>query len=155
VVIDHYTVTHVYYIPLGSGRFVQSMRQCQNCSSELSCRIEDYVDILETDVASSLSTDQILRNTNPRLAETVEAKEQSRNAILQAWDRADPGGEADSQWSLASLRFDEMGDFDQETSRLRRRLEEWSRLSGEERNVLLKEIDSLEAECVLERQPSS
>jgi len=70
-VIEHYQVGHFYYIPLGRGSLQATSIRCVNCASEFSFEPREYSRILSESEARSCSTDELVRRTNPRLAQSV------------------------------------------------------------------------------------
>ena len=47
-VTNYFQVGHIYYIPLGRGSLVATVRECWECRSQYHCEEEDYVEFLES-----------------------------------------------------------------------------------------------------------
>jgi hypothetical protein len=68
LVTDHYQVTHLYFIPLGSGTYQGSSQECQHCRLRVLCRPSIYDRILSPKEVDGLSEEQFIVATNPGLA---------------------------------------------------------------------------------------
>src|SRR5216683_6973038 len=71
--IQYYKVQHVYFIPLGSGSLINSELKCTDCARRSSTSFEDYLGIVSSKRAPSLSLGEVVDETNPRLGKLVAA----------------------------------------------------------------------------------
>lgn len=78
VVFDHFSVSHVYEIPLGRARFVGSTRYCTKCGGQLELDEAEYSDVLSFGEVSTLCIADGARRTNPRLAALLDMVDRLR-----------------------------------------------------------------------------
>jgi hypothetical protein len=71
-VTNYFHVGHIYYISLGKGRHVGTVRCCWECGWEGMCEEENYHDFLPIKEAEDLSDEELIRLTNPLLTEQLE-----------------------------------------------------------------------------------
>ena len=66
-----YTVGHVYYIPLGKGKYIGTSRKCMQCGTVLACDPGAYARTMTVEEASAAGLEQVMRLTNPGLDERL------------------------------------------------------------------------------------
>src|SRR5438105_11676892 len=71
---DYYKVPHLYYISLGKGTFVGTIRTCWDCGGQFYCELESYDGFLNDSEGETLSMADILRRTNSRLVKVLESQ---------------------------------------------------------------------------------
>jgi hypothetical protein len=73
-VIDHYEVSHLYYISLGRGTLIATTRTCRHCGAQYHCDRAAYNEILPIEAANALPIEKVLIRTNSRLADLRTAR---------------------------------------------------------------------------------
>jgi predicted Fe-S protein YdhL (DUF1289 family) len=71
-VVDHFRVSHIYYIPLGRGQHVDRTRQCGGCRRHLTFDEQRYAQPVAVAQAGTMGADQMLHYTNPALQHRLE-----------------------------------------------------------------------------------
>ncbi len=83
LVTDHSKINHVFFIPTSEKQRVSSSRRCQTCGSEDDCGSlltaltgngTAYKCFLAAPSATAMPLDELLRQTNPRLARIEESR---------------------------------------------------------------------------------
>jgi hypothetical protein len=67
VIVDYFSVPHVYFIGLGRGSYVGSTRACFGCHTEITHEPYRYADVLPLGALEEVSLDVGLERTNPTL----------------------------------------------------------------------------------------
>jgi hypothetical protein len=139
-----YRVSHVYFIPLGSGKLHSTVAECTECGHKVPFRNEKYSRLVPENEADSLTVDEVLKKTNPPLARsTAELQQLEREAI-----GARPGASAGPD-PRVKLAFSKLAEIETESAKvidLQARLAQWSALRLRDQEVLLSDIDALFAE---------
>lgn len=68
VVVAHYEVGHVYFIPLGEGTHLQTSLHCPACGSQFFFKRSRYAEILPLQYGRTCPMDELIARTNPELA---------------------------------------------------------------------------------------
>ncbi len=76
-IVDHFRVSHLYYVPLGRGRHVQRSRQCGGCRQHFGFDPQRYAQPVSMPLAARMAADEMLYHTNPRLWARLEGLERS------------------------------------------------------------------------------
>lgn len=71
---DYLDVPHLYFIPLGRWRKVETFRQCWECGARYYCSERQYDCLLTVHEAEDLSLSEMIRETNPDLEDFVNAR---------------------------------------------------------------------------------
>jgi hypothetical protein len=136
-----YQVSHVYLIPLGSGKLRATVAECTECGHKAPFRDDKYPRLVPEEEADSLTITEVLRQTNPRLAKAKDEREQlERQATANR--RATPG----TPDPRVKLAFTKLAEIDNENSKaidLQARLAQWSALRPRDQDALLSDIDAL------------
>ena|SRR5581483_9247099 len=72
-VYQYYRVGHVYYIALGRGTLLATVRQCWKCCSDFGCDDERYDTFVPEKQAIPMSMTELLEETNPELKKRLDA----------------------------------------------------------------------------------
>lgn len=152
-----YSVSHVYYIPLGKGTFVGTVRQCHQCGSEDNCDARLYVNPLSTDAMVGRTLDAILQITNPQLDATLKKQQDFQNELARRTPN-NPSNIADFDLGIANIEqkttgvdprmlnaLNVLGTFDmrrREVAEYMEQVRKWDYLTASERETLLTEINS-------------
>jgi hypothetical protein len=144
--VQYYKVQHVYFIPMGSGSLINSELKCTKCGTLSSTSFEDYLGVVPSKRAPSLSLGEVVDETNPRLAKLVATLAQ-----FEKENGANPSQVSPSQTRIqdACKKLWELGPHHPALNILLPRLNRWSRLSGVNRDRLWREIDALHEESAL------
>jgi len=73
-VTNYFRVGHIYYISLGRGSLVATLRQCWECGAHYRCTEEDYERFLPEETVEQMSLNELLRQTNPPLKKHLDAR---------------------------------------------------------------------------------
>ena len=156
--LTHYfTVSHVYYIPLGKGQYAGTTRQCTQCGTSSACAATAYSRPLTHQAALGLGIDQVLEATNPpllaqvhkqcaleyQIAQRITTAQQPGNGFAPA---ALPARQADQRLLAALQTLGAMDARHQNVSQFLDRLQKWDYLTASEGEVLLHEINAFVTE---------
>jgi hypothetical protein len=136
-VVDHYKVSHIYYIPLGGGKLLGTTKTCEACGADVPWNPGEHPTIVREATASP---EQLLRATNPVLAEiiAVERRVEERRRTGEGSD--DP----DVRWASlrdgAALDIGKLRQAGYDAGDLGKRLERWRDLPDDERQRLLADV---------------
>jgi hypothetical protein len=75
-VTKHFRVSHVYFIPLGRGTLVATVKQCWECSTQYHCEEETYDDFLPEKEVEEMPMSKLIRQTNTALKEWLDSRRQ-------------------------------------------------------------------------------
>lgn len=139
-VLDHRRTMHLYFIPLGKGRYHGSTRRCVECGHYFEFDPERYAEVLSHPEAERLGLEQALRRTTPALAERFEAIDAVERVAQGSAYRGgvDEPKEGRLREAASMLRQLELRGID--SSRFCRRFARWERLGESERESLLAEL---------------
>jgi membrane protein implicated in regulation of membrane protease activity len=140
-ITQHYRTQHVYFIPLGSGALTATVRTCGNCGAATTCSMSAYPRLLPEKETSSWPIDEIVRQSNPRLAEAMAFRAQLEQDVLDADRRS--FGRLDPRVKLAFAKIAELDCSEPQVIELQTRLAQWEQLDQEPRAWLLRRIDEL------------
>ena len=139
-VIDHRRTLHLYFVPLGKGRYQGTTRRCVECGHYFEFDPDRYAEVLPHREADTLELEQLLRRTTPDVAERFEAIDAIERVAHKSAYRggSDEPSEGRLQEAAAELRQLEIQGID--SSRFCRRFAQWERLGESERQNLLAEL---------------
>lgn len=136
--VDHRQAFHLYFVPLGKGRYVYSTQRCLECGADFPER-GDFITLLDKNEMLDLDVDTGLRRTQPDLAKRFdEIRDLEKNGKLAYRSTNDTKSE-----DLVSHAAKELGVLERrgiDTERFLRRFREFSRLSASERELLCAEL---------------
>lgn len=140
--LDHRQSWHLYFIPLGKGRFLYSTQRCFTCGSDFALQHDDYVTTLPAIAMEDLDVEEGLRRTQPDLAKRFDEIEELATSAKRAYRDANDANDASGEDLLAKaaehLRVLERRGVDSEKFLVRFR--GFIRLSASERELLLAEL---------------
>lgn len=137
--LDHHRAWHLYFVPLGRGRFLYTSQRCSHCGADFPIEHDDFVSVVSDRDRRALDVMQGLRRTNPPLAKRFDEIESlKRDAGPPYRDSNDESGGALLGESLERLIVLERRGVD--SARFLPRFREWSRLSAGERELLATEL---------------
>jgi hypothetical protein len=139
-VLDHRRTLHLYFIPLGKGRYQGSTRRCVECGQYFDFDPQRYSEVLPAEEAEQLDVEQGLRRTTPWLAERFEAIDAIEHIARGPAYRgaADEPRERRLEEAADGLRELELRGVD--STRFCRRFAQWERFGESERQSLLAEL---------------
>ncbi len=148
-----FKVDHVYYIPLGKGKYVGTNRQCTQCGTTVSCTMTAYTRALSHQEAYGQGIEQILAATNPALSAQVQRQRALEYQVAQrmAQSALPAAGapysaplmrQADPRMLNALQTLGTLDARNKDVSQLLDRLQKWDYLTASECEVLLHEIDA-------------
>lgn len=148
---DHYSVGHIYYIPLGGGTYTTSERLCMTCTARVGCDRNAYTRTLSNQEATGMTLDDMIQTTNPSLAENIKKQRDFHQQIATRITTAQQSAPsesgapvvsvADTQMVAALNQLNKLDSRGQETSDFINQLRSWDHLTPSEREVLLYEIN--------------
>jgi len=145
--LDHRQSWHVYFIPLGRGRFLYSSQRCFTCGADFPLQHDDYVTSLPESAVDELDIEIGLRRTQPALAKRFDEIDEIEEAARSAYrDTLDPSGEDSLARAVNHLRTLERRGVD--SARFLTRYREFARLSPAERELLCAELEGFHAAVV-------
>ncbi len=105
LLLDHRRMWHLYFIPLGRGRFVYASQRCTACDSDIPFDESKFVTSLPESAMNELTIDEGLRRTQPELARRFDAIDEIETAGRRAYrDTNDDSGQRLLQASAERLR---------------------------------------------------
>lgn len=135
-VIDHFRVSHLYFVPLGRGRYQFSTRACRTCGTVVGFDAERYAEVVPAEEANGLVLEELLRRTQPGLAARLDAIDALKGEVQGAAD--DEPSSALFSEAGKRLRWLERRGVD--TTRWVERLRQWPRLGLDARRMLVGEL---------------
>jgi hypothetical protein len=168
-ITNHYSVSHVYYIPLGSGQLINSSMTCASCGTKLLANPSQYATTIGINSPSQIPLEELLQRTNPRLAQATAQRAQLE-AIAGGtlapgaappplpWDRGRPPefspteavntsaneaqARAAAQMKLAMTKLDDCHDGETKAV-LMTRLGQWPSLDAAQQSEVLSAVEEL------------
>jgi hypothetical protein len=153
-VTDHYEVSHVYFIPLGSGNRVAATRSCRRCGTIFDCEIDGYDGFLSDKSLANMTVNEVIAQTNAPLAKARYARkkleEMSHEAPSSTSEqvtlpgtpvRAAPPAALNEDFRKALARLEKYETSGRKVRRLMRRMEYWRSLDYAGRETLLREME--------------
>src|SRR5215217_5759646 len=67
MVTQYFSVPHIYFIPLGRGNFMGTVRECFRCGTAYECEAGDYRSFVDEGAVRALGMRRLLEETNRRL----------------------------------------------------------------------------------------
>lgn len=136
--VDHRQAFHLYFVPLGKGRYLYSTQRCLKCGADFPER-EDFVTALDETEMQDLDVDEGLRRTQPELAKRFdEIRELAKTGKLAY--RATHDAQSEDLIVGATERLTALERRGVDTERFLRRFRDFSRLSASERELLCAEL---------------
>jgi hypothetical protein len=137
--VDHHRAWHLYFVPLGRGRFLYTSVRCNQCGAKFPLEGEGFARVIRESERGDFDVMAGLRHTNPELARRfTEIEELARSAKPPYRDPTDEGSAALLAESVERLLALERRGGD--TARYLGRFASWSRLSVGERELLAAEL---------------
>jgi hypothetical protein len=137
--LDHRQTWHLYFVPLGKGRFLYSTQRCSKCGSDFPLQHDEYVTTLPESARHELDVEEGLRRTQPELAKRFDEIDELAARARRAYrDANDASGEELLGQAAERLRVLERRGVDSE--RFLARLRGFTRLSASERELLFAEL---------------
>ncbi len=164
MVVDHYRVDHIYFIPLGKGNWIATARECFRCGGEFHCNVRDYERMVDESTARYLGVERLLRLTNPELHEYLDddrqdedipedSPRQVRDTSLGPEPAPPPSkipdlprrpalDNTDSERQATAIRqLAPFADFDRQAVVLTRELREFPKMPPAERDILFDRVE--------------
>lgn len=136
-----YRKSHVYFIPLGSGKLLGTVVICTNCGGKTASEGSAFTRLVTEEQAKTMLLSEVLERTNPRLGESVAYRSRlEREARDQ---RSTVPGAPDPRLALAFARLAELSAAGSPCSELQARLSFSGTLSSTARDHLLREVDTV------------
>ena len=84
-VVEHHTTEHVFFIPTGDKKVHTLSKRCLSCGAESACgsvgvfstALGGYSRVLLAEAADKLTLEELLRETNPYMAQVEEARREA------------------------------------------------------------------------------
>jgi hypothetical protein len=134
--IEDLDIEHFYFMPAGKATQMRMYRKCLECQSETPCQRGEYSEVLALQEAAPLVLGQLLRRSNPGLADLID-EERRLTGLLQQTLNADP----DLERQLALVRVRRCKGATTELIQFAKSLEDWQQLTPEARGALLARIN--------------
>jgi hypothetical protein len=136
--VDHRQAFHLYFVPLGKGRYLGSTQRCLECGANFPER-EDFVTSLDENEMSEIDVETGLRRTQPELAKRFdEIRDLEKNGKLAY--RATNDAQSEDLVSRAAKELSVLERRGIDTERFLRRFRDFPRLSASERELLCAEL---------------
>lgn len=140
-VVDTFRVSHLYFVPLGHGRYQFSVVLCRRCRETIEFDDERYGQVVRSKVAQNLDFEELLRRSRPTLSARLDAidglcKPPVERPAYRA--QVDEASVALLSEARDGLRWLEWRGID--TTRWIERLRDWPRIGLNERETLLGEL---------------
>jgi hypothetical protein len=89
-VTNYFRVGHIYYISLGRGSLVATVRECSECGAQYRCEEDDYDQFFPEETVEQMSMSKLVRLSNRYLERRLQAQRRTRpnpgNSSAEVWD---------------------------------------------------------------------
>jgi hypothetical protein len=136
--VDHRQAFHLYFVPLGRGRYLYSTQRCMKCDANFPER-DDFVTALDLHAMQELDVDEGLRRTQPELAKRFDEIADLAKEGKLAY-RATHDANAEDLVARASAQLAALERRGVDTERFLGRFRDFRRLSATEREILCAEL---------------
>jgi hypothetical protein len=136
---------HAYFIPVSSRKQLGTVLVCSECKGKSVCSPQSFACFLPEKEARSLSLNEVLLRTNPRLAESMNHRARLERESLGAPEVARKDG-INPRVELAFLKISCLSGNDKRIVELQAKLAQWGALDSATQSRILSDVDTLAGE---------